>query len=217
MVESVNSNNNLYLIENETSATNSSIADPDTFLKILVAQLKYQNPLEPEDSSTFVNQLSQLATMEQMYNVSQSMDNLATGYETSRYLDLIGQQVQLSQEDDIVTGKVGGVVFYDGEPCFYLEGAQDGDTYTIDQVLSINTQTTNNYLPYLSLVGRQVALEDDDGEISGIVEKIIASNGDVSVQVDGQVYGVNLIKEICCASQDSEPEIPESTDNGDEI
>jgi flagellar basal-body rod modification protein FlgD len=39
-------------------------ADKDTFLKLLVAQLKHQNPLEPADGLQFVSQLAQFTTLE---------------------------------------------------------------------------------------------------------------------------------------------------------
>jgi flagellar basal-body rod modification protein FlgD len=39
-------------------------ADKDTFLKLLVAQLKHQNPLEPADGLQFVTQLAQFTAIE---------------------------------------------------------------------------------------------------------------------------------------------------------
>jgi flagellar basal-body rod modification protein FlgD len=39
-------------------------ADKDTFLKLLVAQLRHQNPLEPADGITFVTQLAEFTSLE---------------------------------------------------------------------------------------------------------------------------------------------------------
>jgi len=40
-------------------------ADKSTFLKLLVAQLRYQNPLNPADGMQFVTQLAQFTALEQ--------------------------------------------------------------------------------------------------------------------------------------------------------
>jgi flagellar basal-body rod modification protein FlgD len=40
-------------------------ADKSTFLKLLVAQLRYQNPLNPADGIQFVTQLAQFSSLEQ--------------------------------------------------------------------------------------------------------------------------------------------------------
>jgi flagellar basal-body rod modification protein FlgD len=48
-------------------------ADKGTFLKLLVAQLKYQNPLNPADGTQFVTQLAQFTTLEQSTGMSQDI------------------------------------------------------------------------------------------------------------------------------------------------
>ncbi len=42
-----------------------SVANTDTFLKLLVAQLQNQNPLQPSDPIEFVTQLAQFTSLEQ--------------------------------------------------------------------------------------------------------------------------------------------------------
>lgn len=49
----------------ETKKTVTSMADQAMFLKLLVAQLKYQNPDNPADGTQFVAQLAQFASLEQ--------------------------------------------------------------------------------------------------------------------------------------------------------
>lgn len=56
-----------------TSAT-SSIATKDMFLKLLVTQLKNQNPLNPEDGMQFVSQLAEFTNLEQVTDIRSAVD-----------------------------------------------------------------------------------------------------------------------------------------------
>ena len=68
----------------QTSATTSSSSAPDpmvteqTFLKLLVAQLKNQNPLQPQDGTQFVAQLAQFSSVEQEVQMRQDLDSINT-------------------------------------------------------------------------------------------------------------------------------------------
>src|SRR3954470_5390419 len=53
-----------------SSATGASQMDQDTFLKLLVAQLKYQDPLNPADSTEFLSQTAQFSSLEKMSSVA---------------------------------------------------------------------------------------------------------------------------------------------------
>lgn len=46
--------------------TGNSVATKENFLQLLVAQIKNQNPLNPQDGAQFLSQLSQFTEMEQM-------------------------------------------------------------------------------------------------------------------------------------------------------
>jgi len=196
MTEAISgSSNNYYLPDkNETVKEQQSLADPEAFMKILVAQMKYQNPMQPQDSEAFISQLTQIASMEQIYNMSQSMDKMAAEYEMARYFQLINQQVSLVSGDEIITGRVGGVAFdSDSKPYFYFAGAFNGEHYTLDQVVNITSVNDSSPLPYLALVGQQVTVQDGTDEITGVVEKVLMQNGGVSVRVNGTDYNVGQI------------------------
>ncbi|MGI5935664.1 MAG: flagellar hook assembly protein FlgD [Oscillospiraceae bacterium] len=47
----------------------------DTFLQLLVAQLQYQDPLEPQTDTAFVTQLAQMTTMEQLQQMNLTLSN----------------------------------------------------------------------------------------------------------------------------------------------
>ena len=74
----------------------SSEMDRDAFVKMFLAQLEHQDPLNPMDGSEFASQLAQFSSLEQLYNVNESLDGLKTLQEDrSQYevLNLMGQEI----------------------------------------------------------------------------------------------------------------------------
>jgi flagellar basal-body rod modification protein FlgD len=62
-----------------SSAAQSSInalSDPNTFLQLLVAQLKYQDPESPADGTTFVTQLATFAGVQQQTQMRTDLDSI---------------------------------------------------------------------------------------------------------------------------------------------
>ena len=57
----------------------SSLTSESTFLQLLIAQIKNQDPLNPTDSIQFVGQLVQYSELEQLMNINQGVTNLANG------------------------------------------------------------------------------------------------------------------------------------------
>ena len=49
----------------------------DAFLKLLVEQLKHQDPLSPQDSAQFVAQLAQFNSLEQLISINARLAELA--------------------------------------------------------------------------------------------------------------------------------------------
>lgn len=55
------------------SSTSKTEVSKDLFLKLMIAQLKNQNPLNPSDGAEFLTQLSQISSVEQMVEVRQQV------------------------------------------------------------------------------------------------------------------------------------------------
>ena len=47
------------------------------FLQLLVAQLKGQNPLDPQDPTQFVSQLAQFSSLEELVNIRTTLDTMS--------------------------------------------------------------------------------------------------------------------------------------------
>lgn len=89
-------------------------ADKDTFLKLLVAQLTNQDPLDPTDDKEFITQLAQFTSLEQLQGINSGVESLNdTMYQTQmlsaatyigKSIVATGDQItKLSDDDNIYT------------------------------------------------------------------------------------------------------------------
>ena len=69
-----------------TPTNPSGMLGQNDFLKLMIAQLQAQNPLEPGNSNEYINELAQFTQVEQM-------TNMASANELSGAVQLIGRKV----------------------------------------------------------------------------------------------------------------------------
>ncbi len=104
----------------------------DDFLKLLMAQLTHQDPMEPMDNSQFIAQMAQFSSLEQMYNVSNGFTKMAQMMQSSEAAGTLGKVVDLDVEGEKVTGVVEG--FTRGEnPQIQV----NGNFYKMDYVRAV--------------------------------------------------------------------------------
>ncbi len=88
---------------NASSLSGSSLLQPNTFLSLLVAELRYQDPMNPTDSASFMSQLAQLSQVEQL-------QSLASSSTIGSAASLIGKTVTGTDSNgSVITGQVTGV------------------------------------------------------------------------------------------------------------
>lgn len=97
----------------KNKSANKNGMDKDTFLQLLVAQMKYQDPLEPTSNTEFVSQYAQFSQVEQI-------QNMAATVELQRAASLVGQEVYIkttTSTGDVkyVQGRVDYVVYENGK------------------------------------------------------------------------------------------------------
>lgn len=95
MVDSVNSNTAAAPGSLTSAFGNSKGLGRDAFLKLLVAQLKNQDPLKPQDNSAFVAELAQFSSLEQTMGINDRLDLLSAqsqGLQNSQVVSLVGKQ-----------------------------------------------------------------------------------------------------------------------------
>ncbi len=111
--------------------------DKDAFLQLLVAQMKYQDPLEPTSNTEYIAQYAQFSQVEQMQNMAASMD-------LQRASGLVGQEVYIKTtgsdgDTKYVQGKVDYVVYENGKAYLSIDEA----LYSIDD---LDTVVDKEYL-----------------------------------------------------------------------
>ncbi|HWD95279.1 MAG TPA: flagellar hook capping FlgD N-terminal domain-containing protein [Acidimicrobiales bacterium] len=108
----------------------SSLLAPDTFLNLLVDELKYQNPLDPTSSADFMNQIAELSQVEQLQTVSSSS-------QLGEAEGLIGEVVAGNDASGkFVAGVVTGVTTTSNGPEVDFS---DGDTISLTSVTQIGS------------------------------------------------------------------------------
>ncbi|MGG5259665.1 flagellar hook assembly protein FlgD [Phycicoccus avicenniae] len=81
----------------------------DAFLKLLVAQLKYQDPSKPVDSAAFMAQTAQMQMVETMNKLVTQNAAIISGQNSLSALALVGQDVTWQADGATHTGKVDAV------------------------------------------------------------------------------------------------------------
>ena len=99
-------------VSESTASSPTDQMGKDTFLKLLVAQLKYQNPLEPTDSAQFMAQTAQFTVVEKLDALTKTNAELLSSNRALGASSLLGQSVvSAGPTGEDVVAKVTGVRF----------------------------------------------------------------------------------------------------------
>jgi flagellar basal-body rod modification protein FlgD len=94
------------------------------FLEILLAQLQNQNPLKPQKSGKFVDQMASLTSLEQMTQISNSLQSFQQSQKSRQFLTLLGKKVEVTtSEGNNVTGEVQSVKYGDDSTSVNIGGS----------------------------------------------------------------------------------------------
>lgn len=185
-------------------SASSSIVSKDDFLKILIAQLKHQDPMDPLKPDQFLTQLSQMTQVEQLQNISGLLETIkgnSSSGNVTQWLLSIGKKISvegqvLSKGDEVflrpqgdydevlltlvdpTTGSAKEVTLSKGEALVYQHQSDDS------KVFSAVALKNNRIVGCTSNLYRKIAaVELVDGQ-----PVMAASNGDT--------YSVSQIKKI---------------------
>lgn len=83
----------------------------DAFLELLVAQMNYQNPLEPQENGEFLSQMAQFGTVDGIQKIEESINSLSASLQSNQALQassLVGRSVDV--DSNVVNLSEGGEV-----------------------------------------------------------------------------------------------------------
>lgn len=207
----------------------ASSMDKDSFLQLLVAQMKYQDPLEPTSNTEYISQYAQFSQVESLQNMSQNMD-------LQRASSLVGQMVYVKTTDtsgatDYVYGKVDYVTYQGGKPYLYINEKsyplEDLETIVEPEYyeaynLATELVTGINKLPKLGLVDLGDATKIDElnkiySEMTDYQKTFVAKE-----KVEALEKYVAKIEELRKLEEESkkdpeEVEKPEETEKPEEV
>lgn len=126
--------------KNGLDANKTSGLDKEAFLQLLVAQMQYQDPLEPMDNTEYISQLATFSQLEATQNLS---DTISQGMANG----LVGKYVILNTDAGTISGKVDYVMHEGGDiflavndgiyPIDTLDTVADGDYYEAFQMANL--------------------------------------------------------------------------------
>lgn len=174
----------------------------EAFLQLLVAQMKYQDPLNPTSDTEYISQLATFSSLEEMQNINENLtsglESLNTTMNDSHAQSLVGKYVMLTVTDEKGTvSATGGQVdyVYTEEGTTYLSvNGNDYPMSCLDSVVSEEyvkslsgkgQSTTNDLATASQLVGKNVTVRDDrKEEFTGEVTNVYMDNGYVYLTVE---------------------------------
>jgi flagellar basal-body rod modification protein FlgD len=109
--------------------------DQEDFLKLLVAQMTTQDPLNPTKDTEFAAQMAQFTSLEQTRSMSSEISKMRMEQEFLQANDLLGRIVVLQNISDnsTVQGLVSAVTVEEGTPKIKV----GEKVYTLDQVVGV--------------------------------------------------------------------------------
>ena len=191
----------------------------DDFLKLLIAQLSAQDPMDPMSSSDFSAQLAQFSGLEQMTNVNKNLEKIYQLEMDSQHtstINLIGKTVSStgntfnhsSGSHDVLSYSLGSDAESVNIEIFDREGNQVDRVKLGDQGKGKNTASWDGFnfmgspLPAGTYSFRVTGLSAAGGPVaadtfsSGVVSDIVFGESGTYAIVNGQELPINAIKRV---------------------
>ena len=179
-----------------TSSSKTSALGQDQFLTLLVAQLQNQDPLNPADATEFTSQLAQYSQLEQLFNLNDSMEQLATAQNNSERLSaltLIGQDVVV-ENSEFTLGKESVEIGYkvDGTVTDVDLLIKNSDGKTVATLSATDLSEGNHFLTWDGKNSSGTALDPGTYSIQISAKNGTTASASVSPLVRSEVTGIDL-------------------------
>jgi len=122
--------------ENPITTSEEIDLDRDAFMKILITQLRYQDPMNPMEDKEFIAQMAQFSSLEQMQQMNKSLNTFLESNFLYQASALIGKEVFIKAgEGEEIKGVVEEVSFTEYGPLVTLE---NGEEYPMQDIVGIS-------------------------------------------------------------------------------
>ena len=195
------------------SLTHSSTMGKDEFLRLLITQLKNQDPLNPMDGAEFTAQLAQFSSLEQLYNLNDQVTAFNSSQLTMnnmKSVDLIGKEITTEGNglvvdsdsahisyilDEAVTGGTIEIYNSDGNVVATLDvGSQDAGAHSVEWDCSAMERGNYSF---------EVAAQGSDGKnvtyaprMQGIVTSVIFKEDGVYLAVGDEEIATKDVSSV---------------------
>ncbi|MDR2904062.1 MAG: hypothetical protein LBU77_06110 [Clostridiales bacterium] len=162
----------------ETTKRSNDELDKNSFLMLLITQMRYQDPLNPVEDKEFVAQMAQFSALEQMQNMNATMTSAQSYSMIGKYV-IADTYNQETGEYTTVGGLVESVTIKNKEPFLYVDGneirADEVTDVTNDPYLAklAAAQSANAFMAQnIAMIGKyvQAITYDSEGKATGFVE-----------------------------------------------
>jgi flagellar basal-body rod modification protein FlgD len=104
-----------------TGKTQTNTLGKDDFMKLLVAQLKYQDPSSPADPSAFMAQTAQFTMVEKLTDMATAQQQMVTAQLQFGASNLVGKTVSYTGTDGVeANGLVTAATFSGSNPTVHI-------------------------------------------------------------------------------------------------
>jgi flagellar basal-body rod modification protein FlgD len=115
------------------TANSTNGLDKDAFMKLLIAQLRYQNPMNPADGQEYLAQAAQFAQVERLEEIATAQAESLAYQQILLSSSLVGRHIKATEGGEAVEGIVSGVKFDTGNPVLVV-GDKEVPVGTVEEV-----------------------------------------------------------------------------------
>ncbi len=205
----------------KSKQTNAAAEYKEQFMQLLVAQMKYQDPMEPTSNTEWVSQYATFSQVEQMSNMASTM-------EFSRASDLVGKYVVVGATDENgLSSDIEGVVdsvSYSGNKAYVQVGGRSFLASDVTNVMSESyrnaVETVNAFKEEMDKLPTLENLTLDDANTIGALSQIYNSfTSEMKAMLDPsyaaalkQYEGrIEALREVAAENAEKPVEAPDAT------
>lgn len=197
----------------KTAAKEGTQYNEEMFLQLLVAEMQYQDPLQPTDNGEYVSQLASFTQIEAVQSVQSDMATIQAN-------SLVGKVVIINADNEEIHGVVDYVITDDDGNMF---ASVEGKEYEIDDIKSVVNESYYNAVMTVDTFNTMVAKLPTAENVTLADEKAITNVMNVYNSMDSYTQSfvtketVDYIKEIAAKFEELKKAKEEADKNNETV